>query len=197
VNPESVKQSSQTDKQMDKQTQTSDSFTKSTAADEALRSLSDKAAKTKSVTTVNTELMESSAASASRPSPGRPKTANINIESQAINTEMSSATTTNVETSAQEEFTSQNEEIISELSSSSSSSKYTAAEIAEYDLDGDGEIDSTEEALMILEKTKKAAADKSSNEISFIQIKSREAYETAKWQMQATPVNFFLVNFQA
>jgi len=182
---------------MEQQTQTSDSFTKSSSADEVLRSLSDKAAKTKSNTTANTELMELSAASASRPSPGRPKTANNNTESQAMNTEMSSATTINIETSAQEELTNQNKEIIPELSTSSSSSKYTAAEIAEYDLDGDGEIDSTEEALMFLEKTKKAAADKSSNENSFIQMKSQEAYETAKWQMQATPVNNFQVNFQA
>ena len=186
VKPETAKQDSQTNQQIEKQTEVSDSFTKSAAADEALRSLSDKTSKAEGNTVVSSEQLAASATADSKPSTGKPEAAKITAEAQAVNTETSSATTINVETSAEEETSSQTSEIISETSSSSS--EYTAAEIAEYDTNGDGEIDASEEAKMLAAQAK-AAASETSKEKSSIQTMSREAYQTAKQQLQAPPAN--------
>ncbi len=193
VKPETAKQDSQTDQQIEKQTEVSDSFTKSAAADKALRSLSDKTSKAEGDTVVSSEQSAASATADCKPSTSKLEAARIPAEARAVNTETSSATTTNIETSTEEETTSQTSEIISEISSSSS--EYTAAEIAEYDIDGDGEIDASEEAKMIVAQTK-AAYSETSKESSIVQTKSQEAYQTAKQQLQATPTSDYQFSLQ-
>jgi hypothetical protein len=193
VNPETVKQSSQADQQIQEQTETSDSLTISAAADEAFRSLSDKTSKAEGKTTVNSEQSESSAATDIKISTSSLNSAKISTESQAVDTELTSATTTNINASVEEETTSQTSAIVSETTSSYS--EYTAAEIAEYDLDGDGEISTSEEAIMLAEQAKDASSD-TSKVNSLVQTQSRGAYQTAIQQLQAPPANEYPFSLQ-
>lgn len=69
--------------------------------------------------------------------------------------------------------------------------EYTTAEIAEYDLNGDGKLDAAEEAKMKTAQTKEAAQkavstkqqEDSQDKLSIDQMEAKESYETAKIQL--------------
>jgi len=119
---------------------------------------------------IETEASSTAASQASNDSYTKSTVANTNTTQNAT---ASLATSTDTASSSAD-----NAELVT--SSTTSSLKYTAAEIAEYDLDGDGEISAYEEARMLA----KQAEEKSLNGGQLAkQAAAKDAYETAKTQL--------------
>jgi len=185
LKPENAKQNSQTDPTTQQTIEGSDSFTKSAAADAALLKM--KEGQAQGDTTGNGQQ-----APPEGPAPGKAATNKASSEDQ-VNHQLLSAAR-NISKSSATDETSTDQAIIAEASSSSS--EYTAAEIAEYDTNGDGEISSVEEAKMKAAQAQQAASNNSSGSNLNTQMQSREAYQTAKWQMQAPQTDNYQFSYQ-
>ena len=169
LKPENAKQNSQTDPTTQQAIEGSDSFTKSAAADAALLKM--KEGQAQGDTPGNEQQ-----APPEGPAAGKAATNKLSSEDQ-VNQQLLSAARKISKSSATDE-TSTDQAITAEASSSSS--EYTAAEIAEYDTNGDGEISSVEEAKMKADQAQETASKNSSGRNLNIKKQYHDANKTPK-----------------
>lgn len=149
VKPENVKQNS-TDKQIEKQTNVSDSFTKSAAADLAFRNSVSKTS-TEAKIAVKPGQHESSTINNSNSTTDKPVLTENSTENKSMNLKMESATKA-MDSKKASATNSKKSKIVSSIKRFIS--KYSAVEIAKYDSNRNGKIDSSEEAKIKAEKQK-------------------------------------------
>lgn len=149
VKPENVKQNS-TDKQIEKQTNVSDSFTKSAVADLAFLNSVSKTSNKANIA-VRPGQQESSPIKNSSSTTDNPDLAENYTEDQSMNLKMESATKATDSKNASA-TSNKKSKIVSSIKKFLS--KYTAVEIAKYDSNRNGKIDFSEEAKIRAEKQK-------------------------------------------
>jgi len=141
VKPENVKQNS-TDKQIEKQTNVSDSFTKSAVADLAFRNSVSKTSNEAKIA-VRPGQQESSPINNSNSTTDNPDLAENYTEDQSMNLKMESATKA-TDSKKASVINNKKSKIVSSIKTFLS--KYSAAQIAKYDSNRNGKIDFSEEA---------------------------------------------------
>ncbi|PKM77622.1 MAG: hypothetical protein CVU90_05930 [Firmicutes bacterium HGW-Firmicutes-15] len=176
---ESVKQASATEQQ-----EVNVSKTKEVIADSFIKSSVTDAISKRDESTLSNTSLDVFASSKTNP---QGATDNTSSDSKLATAKLPIEKPT-VSANSNTEVTAANAGVISDVSTETtksaiatvtSTSEYTAAEIAEYDLDGNGVIDAQEEAKMKAAQVKEASKDG----LSFEQMEAKEAYETAKTQL--------------
>jgi len=194
---EPVKQASTTEQQEVNTDQTkqvvTDSFTKSAAAEAISQQTENTSAKIAQTTVVAAETetkaatSQTTANSETAANQARPSRTGAPAKANTEETETTTSVVSDEITETTEEATQEATAIVSSVSD------YSAAEIAEYDLNGDGELDAAEVAKMKAAQAKEAAnqseevsQEVSQDEMSIEQLEAKEAYEIAKNQLLLT-----------